>query len=117
MNKRCNKKKKSLYKRIDIYTILVCERLEADDKGWPDFGSSRIVGYYTDKSYAISAVEANMCDINETCYNYVIIEKIEEGLYNPSDETIFFKYDINTDTYKEIPKPAFLEHFSGFSIG
>lgn len=118
MNKRCKKKKiKKSHKRINIYTINVCERLEVDDKGWPDCGSLRTVGYYTDREYAIKAVEMNMCDIYEMCYNYAIIEKVEEGLYNPSIDTLFFKYDISTDTYKKISKPEFMEHFCGFSIG
>ena len=60
-------------------------KLKQDEKTkFPDFGSSSIVGYYFDKNDAFNAVKENACDINETCYDYALIEEIREGLYFPA---------------------------------
>ena len=100
-----------------IYTILVFTRLEEDEHGWPEFGSERIVGYYTDKEIAFDAVKCNACDINETCYDYALIEGVEEGLYNPAFNRWLFKYNRDLDEYEPIDEPKFMKHFSGFTIG
>jgi hypothetical protein len=100
-----------------IYTILVFTRLEQDEYGWSEFGSERIVGYYTDKEKAFDAVKSNACDINETCYNYALIEEVEEGLYNPAFNRWLFKYNSDIDKYEPIEEPGFMKHFSGFTIG
>lgn len=100
-----------------IYTILVFTRLEEDKHGWPEFGSERIVGYYTDKDKAFNAVIGNACDINETCYDYALIEEVEEGLYNAAFNRWIFKYNKDADKYEQIEELDFMKHFSGFTIG
>lgn len=100
-----------------IYTILVFTRLEQDEKGWPNFGSERLVGYYTNKDIAFNAVINNSCDINETCYDYALIEEVEEGLYNAAMNRWLFKYNRDKDEYESIEEPDFMKHFSGFTIG
>ena len=100
-----------------IYTILVFTRLEQDEKGWVNFGSERLVGYYTDKDVAFNAVINNSCDINETCHDYALIEEVEEGLYNAAMHRHLFKYNHDKNKYEQIEEPDFMKHFGGFTIG
>lgn len=101
--------------RAKIYTITGLTELTTENS-WPNFGDERTFGYYTNKEKAIDAVKHNALDIHETIYNYVIVEEVEEGLYNPSCTRWWFKYTGN-DTYTEIPEPDFMKHFAGISIG
>lgn len=103
----------------EIYTILVFEQLEKNDHGFPDFGCQRLVGYYFDKDNAFDAVKNNCLDINESCYDYALIEKVEEGLYRPAikHERWLFKYDRANCIYKEILEPEFMNHLCGLTIG
>lgn len=100
-----------------IYTITMLEKVENDKNGWPSFGSTNIVGYYTDLDVAIEAVTSNACDINETVYDYAVIEEVSEGLYNPSIKSYWFKYNRTKDSYEPIDEPNEVKHICGFSIG
>ena len=101
-----------------IYVVMMCERMEVKNF-FPDFGSSRLVGWYGAYETAVSAVMENWCGIDEYCYDYALIEKIEEGLYRPanSSERWWFKYDQATDTYAPVEEPKEYEGYSGFTIG
>lgn len=99
-----------------IYTILIFTKLEKDKYG-PDFGCERLVGYYTDKDSAFAAVINNSCDINETCYNYALIEEVEEGLYNPAFNRWWFKFNYDRGEYEQIDEPDVVNHYCGFTIG
>lgn len=83
----------------------------------PEFGSSRIVGWYPEFEDAYLVVSGNICDINETCYKYALIEECENGLYHPADNRWWFKYDYENDQYIQIEEPDFVKRFSGFTIG
>ena len=100
-----------------IYTITMLEKVENDKNGWPSFGSTDVVGYYTDLDVAIEAVSSNACDINETVYAYAVIEKVSEGVYNPSVTSYWFKYNREKDSYEPIDEPNEVKHICGFSIG
>lgn len=103
-------------KAAKIYTITGATKLEVDNKGWPNFGSTRVFGYYTDKDVAIESVKTNALDIRETIYDYMIVEEIVEGLYQPSTTRWFFVAK-DDDTFEEIKEPTFLRHFAGISMG
>ena len=97
---------------------MMCERMGVTNF-FPDFGSSRLVGWYGAYETAVSAVMENWCGIDEHCYDYALIEKIEEGFYRPanSSERWWFKYDHETNTYVPAEEPKEYEHYSGFTIG
>lgn len=103
----------------EIYTIMVATNLELDNEKFPYFGDSSLIGYYMDKEAAFERVKENACDINETCYDYALVEQIREGLFRPAtyDSRWWFKYNAERKRYEEIPEPPFLKHFCGFSIG
>lgn len=104
---------------MSIFAIMVATNLELDNEKFPYFGDSSLIGYYTDKDVAFERIQENACDINETCYDYVLIEQIQEGLFHPatSDSRWWFKYNTELKQYEEIPEPPFLRHFCGFTIG
>lgn len=101
-----------------IYVITVAEKLNMDETGFPDFGSTSVPGWYPRKEDAEHAVTENACDINETCYEYAVIEEIEEGLYNPatSGHRWLYKYNRERNGYEPIPEPECLKHFCGFAM-
>lgn len=102
-----------------IYTILTMTNLEQGEHKFLNFGSERLVGWYSDKNDAFDAVMENACDINETCYDYALIEEIEEGLYRSaiSGSRWFFKYNRDTRGYEQIEEPDFVKSYCGFTIG
>ncbi len=101
-----------------IYTIMVMTDLTQDPKTkFPDFGPSRLVGWYLDFEDAYSVVSSNGCDINETCYQYALIEECQEGLYNPAIDRWWFEYNREKDQYIQIDEPDFIRGFCGFTIG
>lgn len=103
-----------------IYTIMVMTNLTYDEqiKG-PEFGSERLVGWYSDFENAYSSVSANNCDINETCYKYALIEECREGLYKPAtpNKRWWFEYNREKNSYFQIKEPDFIKRFCGFTIG
>lgn len=101
-----------------IYAIMMCERMGVKNF-FPDLGKSRLIGWYGAYETAVSSVTKNLCGFDKCYYNYVLIEKVEEGLYMPtnSSERWWFKYDHETDTCVPVEEPKEYEHYSGFTIG
>ena len=94
-----------------IYAITCFSKLE-EENGWPKFGAMAFMGWFSDRKKAISAVKVNACDINETIYNYAVIEEIEEGLYAYPRKRWLFKYSKTDDRYYGIEEPSFLKHIA-----
>ena len=101
-----------------IYAVLVFTKLEFE-KGFSNFGSERLVGYFFDKDDAINHVKENVCDIWETCYNYAIVEGVKPGFYEPADkeDRWLFKFNHETGEYEQIEEPGEMAHLCGFTIG
>ena len=62
--------------------------------------NGEFVGWYKNKDQAIDCVTENMCDLNETIYDYACIQTIPEGIYNPSTENNWFIFDYETKKYE-----------------
>lgn len=101
-----------------IYTVMVMTDLYQNSKiKFPEFGDSRIVGWYPEFDMANSAVTQNMCDINETCYRYALIEECEWGLYHPANKRWWYEYNRENGEYALFDEPDFIKGFCGFTIG
>ena len=74
-----------------MYFITCFGRYGKTKLGYPDIGSSRTVGYYPHKEWAVEDLYLNNLDIHEDMYDYAVIEKIPMGLYPVAEETIYFK--------------------------
>lgn len=100
-----------------IYVILCMSKLEQNPRTkFPDFGSESIMGWYEDKDTAFERVRTNACDINETCYDYAIIEEVEQGLYPASMNRWFFEYKKDKGEYIQIEEPSFMYGFCGLTM-
>ena len=75
----------------------------------------RTVGFLQTEELARIALCSNRLDLHEGVYDYATIEKVSDGLYNPSRSTLFFKWDRDIGEYAPIEKPERLAHFLNFS--
>ena len=67
--------------------------------------SSRAVGYYPTIEEAKDIVINNRCDLNETIYDYAVIEDIAPGLYRYAEQPLWFVYNPKEDKYDQMEKP------------
>ena len=80
--------------------------------------TTRGVGYYSTFEKAQRAVLNNACDIWETCYDYAVIENIEEGLYQWDTDAKWYQWDDINEEYKPMEgKPEQYKKMVGFAIG
>lgn len=79
----------------------------------------RCVGYVSQLKNAIRIVENNHCDINEAgYYPHVVIEHIEEGLYEYDFEPLWYKWNPEKNKYEESETPSYItDQTVGFAIG
>jgi hypothetical protein len=84
--------------------------------GFPDFGATRTVGFYYEKETALDAVHNNAGDMNETVYDYAIVEEVEPGLYPCSTVRWLYKFDYKTKQYNPIEEPEILSHMCGIVV-
>ena len=98
------------------YFITVFEKLDIDKLGWPETGRRRTWGFYKDKEIAFRALHENWTDMNETIYNFALIEEYEEGIGHYTGNRQFFKYDKEKDGYFELDEPKEYKHFCSFAL-
>ena len=78
----------------------------------------RCVGYCSTFEKAEEIISDNACDIWETCYDYAVIENIEEGLYQYDHDAVWYKWDDLNEKYEKIEeKPEQYKKLVGFAIG
>lgn len=78
----------------------------------------RCVGYHLTFKKAEEAVLDNAYDIWETCYDYCVIENIEEGLYQYDFDAKWYKWNDIDEKYEKIEeKPEKYKKQVGFGIG
>lgn len=97
-----------------MYFITVIEDLD------PEWGTkgTRCVGYKKTFKNADQAVRENWCDINETIYNYAVIEFFkDDAIYPTCLERWFYKFNYEKSIYKSIEEPIEVKHFCNFAIG
>ncbi|MCI8397739.1 MAG: hypothetical protein HFJ52_09125 [Clostridia bacterium] len=75
----------------------------------------RCVGYFKTFEEAENIVLNNIGDINETIYDYAIIENIPEGLYQYDQNASWYQW--NNGKYEKINKPDVYNHLVGWAIG
>lgn len=104
---------------MPIYIVTVMERLEEDKLGWIETGDVRNVCFFHDLEDAQYVVENNVGDINETIYNYAVIEEIPaRKLYPHHINQWFYKFKSRDEwEYAKIEKPDFIDECTVFSIG
>lgn len=81
-------------------------------------GDTRCVGYFSTFEKAEEIILDNVGDIWETCYDYAVIENIEEGLYQYDHDAVWYKWDDLNEKYEKIKEiPEQYKKLIGFAIG
>lgn len=84
---------------------------------------SRCFGYYPDKDETLTAVKENRGDLNEGIYDYLVVEKISEGMHSIAEEETGFRWVDMVVSYwtrgywEEISKPPETASFANHAIG
>ncbi len=97
-----------------IYTVTTCY-FNHKNIGELQLVTERCVGFYHDLERALECVENNWGDIHEGNFNYVVIEKIGDGLYPTVEEFLWFKW--NDGKYEQSCVPLGFECVRGYGIG
>lgn len=87
------------------------------DRNFNEYSSSAAIGYFKTYEEVVEILHSNYCDINETCYDYAVVEQISPGLYPHPERTVFFKYDLEKNGYFEIDRPEIFNNMSNFALG
>ena len=74
-------------------------------------------GYFRKFEDAEYHVINNITDLWETCFDYIVIENIPEGLHKVDHNPHWYKYNHDTEKYEEISEPKFARHYVGFALG
>lgn len=80
-------------------------------------GDKRCIGYFETFDEAENIVLNNIGDIEETIYNYCVIENIPAGLYQYDQNAKWYKFNNVEEVYEPCEKPKELKHYVGFGIG
>lgn len=74
-------------------------------------------GYFSSFKDAENVVINNITDLYESCFNYVVIENIREGLYQYDLFPHWYLYNKETGKYEETSEPEFTKNHVGFALG
>lgn len=100
-----------------MYFITCFAKYEKSEKGMPNIGAYRTVGYYLHKKWAIEDLHRNNCDIQERIYDYAVVEKIPQGLYPIAEETIYFKWNEEKQGFYEIDGIELQDCYGNYAFG
>ena len=74
-------------------------------------------GYFSDFDDAEYRVVNNITDFWETCFDYIVIEEVPEGLYQHDPFPRWYLYNRETGKYEETTEPEFAKKYVGFALG
>lgn len=89
-----------------IYTVTQIKDID-------EIGAST-VGWFTSLKRAKGLVERNACDLHEMYYNYIVIEKVEDGMYSGPHEEYWYRWF--DGKWISIEKPVGLIRVGSFSM-
>jgi hypothetical protein len=79
--------------------------------------ATRCVGFEVAYEDALQAVLANNGDMHELRWNYIVIEKVDRGMWRVGKPVAWFAWNEVLLTWEQTPCPKFLENVRSFSIG
>lgn len=65
-----------------------------------DGGIEEFVGWFSKRKKAIRHVINNNSDINETMFDYALVQYMPEGFYQISPDKMWFKFNYDTKKYE-----------------
>lgn len=90
---------------------------KAEEGFEPQPKHERCFGYYSDKQKALKAADENWADMHECSYNWLIIEKISEGLPAIPKEEIWYQWDYGVECWVHSEKPNWAKQIVNWGIG
>jgi hypothetical protein len=106
-----------LFKRPDLE--LTKEERKALGKKLLDAQRERTFGFYPceEEDVLRADIKHNSCDIHETEYTYIVMEKVWPGIYPNSQVIQWFKWNPETKNYEEIEDPEWGKGTCNWTIG
>lgn len=87
-----------------------------EDKEFKD-RKQRCFGYFETFKEAEKTVLNNCCDIWEAIHEYVVIEKIEDGIHQFDLSPTWYKWNLEKEEYEKVDRPDFAKGYVGWGIG
>ena len=87
-----------------------------EDKEFKD-RKQRCFGYFETFKEAEKTVLNNCCDIWEAIHEYVVIEKIEDGIHQIDLSLTWYKWNFKKECYEKVDRPDFAKGYVGWGIG
>lgn len=75
----------------------------------------RTWGFYLSEQSARHAVFRNLGNMEDSLYDYLIIEEVEPGVIAMTKKEIWFKWDVNK--WQPCNQPDFAKHLTGWAMG
>ena len=93
---------------VTVFETILCRDVLDNAYTIADLGDIRSVGFSHSFDIAERTVLENICNINESCYDYAVIEKIYPELYPYpiSDDRCFYKFNHSKNVYEPIDEPV-----------
>jgi hypothetical protein len=94
-----------------LTTIIAPKRGDEENHAF----DSRTFGYFVRFPDAVAAAETNRGEMNETIYNYLVIEKIGGGIHSFTESEFWYKWAKNK--WISCQKPKWSEGMTNWAIG
>lgn len=78
---------------------------------------TRTVGYYETEEVAEDVLRRNVADLNETIYDYAVLEFVPKGIYANNNRALWFEFNYDTGRYENIDCPDDFSNIVGIGIG
>ena len=79
---------------------------------------TRTFGYYSGYQKALKAVEANTGNMCECLYNYLVMEKIGEGVHAIADDDVtWFKWNAKKNGWVPCARPEWAKGIINWALG
>ena len=100
-----------------MFFITCFEQCQKNELGWFDGGNERTFGFFDNLETCKQALRENWCDMNETIYNFAVIEYIPQGIHPKAREIAWFHWDKERDGFFECEKPNATNHIVNHALG
>lgn len=99
-----------------MYFITCMTRCEKVD-GWFYGGTIRCFGYKETLEEAEEALNNNVCDMYEYCYEYAVVEKLGPYIHPYVEDEYWFKWDDDKGGFFRIEKPEATYNVCNHALG
>ena len=91
-----------------MFFITCFSKVDKDDLGWLDMGTSRTFGFketFEEAEYALNL------------YDYAIVEEMHPAIHPTVENRWFYKYDREKNGFFRMEEPKEFTHYSNIALG